>query len=106
MKRRDWIRIFAASAIGLAGAAAGHPGGLDGKGCHTERKTGQYHCHRAPAPSRELEGARAAGDGTVKLSKSGICHVPSSPYYAQTKSFTAFDSLDACLRAGGRLPKN
>jgi len=24
-----------------------HGGGLDAKGCHTNRKTGEYHCHRA-----------------------------------------------------------
>jgi Putative peptidoglycan binding domain len=29
-----------------------HGGGLDANGCHTNRKTGDYHCHRAPtAPS-------------------------------------------------------
>jgi hypothetical protein len=27
----------------------GHGGGLDANGCHTNRKTGDYHCHRAPA---------------------------------------------------------
>ena len=28
-----------------------HSGGLDGNGCHTNRKTGDYHCHRSSAPS-------------------------------------------------------
>ncbi|HTN15135.1 MAG TPA: excalibur calcium-binding domain-containing protein [Sphingomonadaceae bacterium] len=27
--------------------APAHPGGLDANGCHTNRKTGDYHCHRA-----------------------------------------------------------
>ncbi|MFN4292482.1 MAG: excalibur calcium-binding domain-containing protein [Permianibacter sp.] len=26
-----------------------HGGSLDANGCHTNRKTGDYHCHRAPA---------------------------------------------------------
>lgn len=26
-----------------------HGGGLNADGCHTNRKTGEYHCHRAPA---------------------------------------------------------
>lgn len=26
-----------------------HGGGLDSSGCHKNRKTGDYHCHRAPA---------------------------------------------------------
>ncbi|RYZ21576.1 MAG: YHYH domain-containing protein [Chitinophagaceae bacterium] len=30
-----------------------HGGGLDKNGCHTNRKTGDYHCHRgSPAPKR------------------------------------------------------
>ena len=29
--------------------AIGHGGGLNADGCHNERKTGGYHCHRAPA---------------------------------------------------------
>ncbi|WP_417522300.1 HNH endonuclease family protein [Marinobacter sp.] len=42
---------------------------------------------------------------TVKQSSSGICHDQSSSYYERTKNFKPFSSLDACLRAGGRLPK-
>jgi len=41
----------------------------------------------------------------VKLSKSGICHTPFSSYYSRTKNFTPFNSLTACLNAGGRNPK-
>ena len=28
-------------------AVAAHPGGLNSEGCHTNRKTGDYHCHRS-----------------------------------------------------------
>jgi hypothetical protein len=28
-----------------------HGGGLDANGCHTNRKTGDYHCHRSAAPA-------------------------------------------------------
>lgn len=41
----------------------------------------------------------------VKMSRSGICHGPGTTYYLKTKNFTPYDTLDACLRAGGRLPK-
>lgn len=34
-------------ASGAANAWA-HGGGLDGYGCHHNRKTGGYHCHRGP----------------------------------------------------------
>lgn len=30
------------------GAAVEHGGGLDAQGCHTNHKTGEYHCHRKP----------------------------------------------------------
>jgi len=42
---------------------------------------------------------------TVKMSSSKICHDTSSSYYSRTKNFTAYDSLEECLNAGGRLPK-
>src|SRR5688572_16857538 len=31
--------------------AHAHGGALDKSGCHTNRKTGDYHCHRGPAAS-------------------------------------------------------
>lgn len=42
---------------------------------------------------------------TVKMSNSKICHDKGSPYYAQTKNYKSYDTLKACLDAGGRLPK-
>jgi hypothetical protein len=32
-----------------AASAFAHGGGLDKNGCHMNRKTGEYHCHRAAA---------------------------------------------------------
>jgi hypothetical protein len=77
------------------GAAGAHPGGLDAQGCHHNRKTGDYHCHRAPAPVQPA----------VKMSTSGICHARGSTYYDRTFNYQSFASLEACIAAGGRLPK-
>jgi hypothetical protein len=44
-------------------------------------------------------------DAPVKKSKTGICHIPGSHYYKQTKTFTSFATLSDCLKSGGRLPK-
>lgn len=33
------------------GEALAHGGGTNSAGCHTNRKTGDYHCHRAKSPS-------------------------------------------------------
>jgi len=86
--------------------AAAHSGGLDASGCHTNRKTGEYHCHRAaPAPATSVPSGDIAPAEVVKKSRSGICHAPGTTYYAQTQRFTAFDSIEACLASGGRLPK-
>ncbi len=49
--------------------------------------------------------AFAQSDPSVKMSVSGICHQKGkSSYYAQTKKFTAYNTLDECLKAGGRMP--
>ena len=40
----------------------------------------------------------------VKKSDSGICHDKTSASYTNTKKFTAFASMDECLKTGGRAP--
>jgi len=43
------LRYLAIVAFALSGSPAqAHGGGLDANGCHTNRKTGDYHCHRGP----------------------------------------------------------
>ena len=43
-------------------AAMPHGGGLDEEGCHTDRKTGEYHCHREPnGACRSGAGGRGPG---------------------------------------------
>lgn len=67
--------------------AAAHPGGLNSEGCHNNRKTGGYHCHRGssastPTPSvqrvlgsvtsyRNCSHARAAGAAPVRAGDPG-----------------------------------
>nr|WP_237706457.1 YHYH domain-containing protein [Methylibium petroleiphilum] len=41
--------MLAAAVASLPALAAAHGGGLNAAGCHHNRKTGDYHCHRAPA---------------------------------------------------------
>lgn len=49
-----WIIAFILSAgfVVVPDPAAAHPGGLNAEGCHNNRKTGGYHCHRAGSASR------------------------------------------------------
>ncbi|WP_322895159.1 MULTISPECIES: excalibur calcium-binding domain-containing protein [unclassified Yoonia] len=59
--------------------AVAHGGGLDASGCHTQRSTGQYHCHRAQAPQPPSNGfsfrncteARAAGYSNIRAGTYG-----------------------------------
>lgn len=49
--------------------ASAHGGGLDGNGGHTNRKTGEYHCHREPCFSihRQQREAEREGRGYSSL---------------------------------------
>ncbi|MCB5424118.1 excalibur calcium-binding domain-containing protein [Altererythrobacter sp. CC-YST694] len=52
--------------MGPGSPAQAHPGGLDASGCHANRKTGEYHCHRAaspppPRPASAGKSGRSAG---------------------------------------------
>ena len=65
--------------------ARAHPGGLNAEGCHNNRKTGEYHCHRnrRAAPQRATQGidgrvhypncaaARAAGAAPLRRGDPG-----------------------------------
>ena len=41
----------------------------------------------------------------VKMSQSGVCHDTTSRHYARVKNFKPYDSIQACLDDGGRIPK-
>lgn len=40
----------------------------------------------------------------IRKSNSGLCHPPPSSWYERTKNYQSYDSLDACLDSGGKLP--
>ena len=47
MKLKAFAAAIIAALTALAPvAASAHGGGLDAAGCHHNRKTGGYHCHR------------------------------------------------------------
>jgi hypothetical protein len=62
-----WLVVALALAPALTQFALAHPGGLNAQGCHTNRKTGEYHCHRGGG------GQRLTGSG--KTNKT-VCDVP------------------------------
>jgi len=42
----------------------------------------------------------------VKLSDTGICHLPGDPYYDETTHYTLYPTMAACEAAGGRPSEN
>lgn len=87
MKPPSGVALIACVLAGgteLAPAAA-HPGGLNAEGCHTNRKTGDYHCHRSSGSSpahavgatstgpfyRNCSEARAAGAAPIYRGQPG-----------------------------------
>jgi hypothetical protein len=52
----------------------------------------------APAPA----AAPSADPAVKKATASGICHDKTSPSYKQTKNFTPFNSMEECLKSGGK----
>ncbi|WP_431289455.1 YHYH domain-containing protein [Roseateles chitinivorans] len=75
-----------------------HGGGLNADGCHTNRKTGDYHCHRpptrpAPTPqtsnsSLQVASPAARASDVARTSPSApVCYTgPRGGTYTLTKS--------------------
>jgi hypothetical protein len=50
MKSRVFLILAVLAVVSCPGAGA-HSGGTNAEGCHTNRKTGDYHCHAPKGPS-------------------------------------------------------
>ena len=62
------MRRLMLAALGVAAAALptplfAHGGGLNGEGCHNDRRNGGYHCHRGSGSSSPARPARLASSG-------------------------------------------
>lgn len=82
-----WLVLLVLVMPAMPQVALAHGGGLNGEGCHNDRKNGGYHCHRAsvaPARARPLSlgafsggafrnctAARAAGAAPVRRGDPG-----------------------------------
>lgn len=75
-------RMLAALFALAAGGALAHGGGLNAEGCHHERRTGGYHCHRAqvaPVPQRRKEGERPAPQPQQRRNAAAPAPEPAKP---------------------------
>lgn len=83
--------------VGIDGALA-HGGGLNADGCHTNRKTGEYHCHGAGSGGKKAKG-KARGKGGKKKKKGG----GRSSFYSGGGGSTYYANC-AAARAAGAAP--
>ena len=51
-----------------------HPGGLNSAGCHTNKKTGEYHCHRGEHAKSKTK--RSSSVRRAFLKSQGLTHTP------------------------------
>jgi hypothetical protein len=76
--------------LSACGLAAAHSGGTDAQGCHTNRKTGDYHCHggkKTAAAAPAAPTAPAAASVTPAKGGGPTCYVgPRGGTYTITKS--------------------
>jgi hypothetical protein len=73
-----------ALAVAIAPGAHAHPGGLNAEGCHNNRKTGDYHCHRGNGASRSSRSSSASYLAPGRARSGG-----SSIYYANCSAARA-----------------
>lgn len=83
-KSGDTMKLFCALALlVICGSAAAHSGGTDAQGCHTNRKTGDYHCH----DSKGASAAAAPRQAAPTPSGGPTCYTgPRGSTYTITKS--------------------
>lgn len=58
-----FLIMTALCALCAGGAALAHGGGLNAEGCHTNRKTGDYHCHRGGQSKAARKPLTLSGSG-------------------------------------------
>ncbi|TXH71313.1 MAG: YHYH domain-containing protein [Thiothrix sp.] len=62
---RIFVRILSLLPLIIPTTLFSHGGGLNAEGCHHNRKTGDYHCHRSsyrPAPTTPASGWKNLSD--------------------------------------------
>lgn len=91
-RRRVALRsgLLLSVALAFPHGADSHGGGLNAEGCHHNRKTGDFHCHRAPALQRVPHPANAAASTPTParpMPEAPKCHVgPRGGTYTITPS--------------------
>ena len=71
------VRLAALLVLSSVLSAFAHGGGTDANGCHTNRKTGDYHCHGgrqvSPEPSRSFTPSSSATSSGFTCEGKTVC---------------------------------
>ena len=84
----------------LAPAASEHGGGLNSEGCHNNRKTGDYHCHRGGSSS----GNSSSGGSAARSNSAPAAAAPQGLYTAPATGGTLWFANCSQARAAGVAP--
>lgn len=95
MHPRLWITI---AGFWIPTAALAHGGSLNAEGCHNNRKTGDYHCHRArtanSSPQRSYRGTGGSGSGPFPNCAAARA-AGAAPVYAGTSDYGSWLDRDS-----------
>ena len=64
--------------VGASASANAHGGGLDGLGCHHNRKAGGYHCHRGTLAGQSFLSKQEAVEALTGASRNAPQATPST----------------------------
>lgn len=96
--------LFLPALVGLlvlqAPAASAHGGGLNSEGCHNNRKTGDYHCHRGGTSG----GNSRSGGSAARSNSAPAAAMPQGLYTAPATSGTLWFANCSQARAAGVAP--
>ena len=68
------FRLARATLVLLPMTALAHGGGLNAEGCHTNHKTGEYHCHRGPSAGKPAGALGLVGGGRAHSRQSYVSY--------------------------------
>jgi len=71
--------LFCVAALLVVAAAHAHGGGLDGYGCHHNRKQGGYHCHRGPLAGQTFANQQEMLEALKRLQEKQKAEKPEPP---------------------------
>ena len=104
MRVGRWAWVAVCFVIASLQPALAHPGGLNSSGCHNNRRTGDYHCHRAPAVRPAPRATPAKAPRATKKAPSTTRMKPIARSRAARAAFVRANPCPINARTSGPCP--